>query len=120
MSIRNWIESLFPGHVGGSWPFVWTLYGFNAMHVALQVHTKRWGWVCFHPTTRTFGGHWPWYFYVSPNATPWAATWGIGARFTQEERQAMDYRRRCFGHNFNTRAVDYEAMQPPASGVTDD
>jgi hypothetical protein len=28
---------------------------------------------CFHPTTRTFGGYWPWYFYISKNATPWAA-----------------------------------------------
>lgn len=53
------------------------LFGFNAMHVALNVRTP-WGWVCFHPTMRVFGRWWPWYFYVSQDATPFNCSIKIG------------------------------------------
>lgn len=71
---KRWQDRIFPGHIrfGGV-----VLYGANAMHWALDIST-RWGYLCFHPTTRTFGGRWPWYLYLSPNATPWAARWGFG------------------------------------------
>jgi hypothetical protein len=62
--------SIFGRHV--------TIYGFNAMHVAVNVWTKRWGYLCFHPPVRCFGRWWPWYFYASPNGTPWAATFRLG------------------------------------------
>lgn len=81
--IDRWQDQWFTGHVSflrtrRDGPARITIYGANAMHWAINVWTKRWGFVCFHPTTRTFGGRWPWYFYVSPNATPWAATFKIG------------------------------------------
>ncbi len=55
-----------------------TIYGWNAMHVAVNIETKRWGYICFHPTWRVFGKWWPWYFYVSRDATPFRATFKIG------------------------------------------
>lgn len=59
-----------------------TIYGRNAMHFAVNIHTKRWGYICFKLPTRCFGVWWPWYFYVSPDATPQSATFkrGPGAR----------------------------------------
>ena len=52
----------------------------SAMHGAIDIRTKRWGWVCFKPPTRAFGRWWPWYFYVSPDATPSKATYYRGGR----------------------------------------
>ena len=72
-------DRLFTGHVVIG-PL--TIYGANAMHWAFEVKS-RWGYLCFHPTTRTFGGKWPWYLYLSPNATPWKAKWGYGPGFHQ-------------------------------------
>jgi hypothetical protein len=48
------------------------------MHVALNFYTRRWGYICFHPPMRCFGHWWPWYFYVSRDATPHGATYKIG------------------------------------------
>lgn len=58
-----------------------TIYGWNAMHCAINIYTKRWGYLCFHPTMYVFGRWWPWYAYVSRNATPSSASWGIGPGF---------------------------------------
>lgn len=55
-----------------------TIYGYNAMHVAINVYTERWGWICFHPTWKVFGKWWKWYFYVSPDATPYRASIAFG------------------------------------------
>lgn len=74
----NWLERHLGGHIMLGHLVI---YGWNAMHVALNWRTKRWGWICFHPTMKVFGRWWPWYFYVSPNGTPGAATWGIGPGF---------------------------------------
>lgn len=70
----RWQDRLFQGHrrIGPV-----TVYGANAMHWAINVRWRGTYW-CFHPTTRTFGGHWPWYFYVSPDATPQRATFKLG------------------------------------------
>jgi hypothetical protein len=68
------MERYFGGHVSFG-PFV--IYGYNAMHVALNIET-RWGWVCFHPTWKVFGVWWPWYFYISKDATPSGKRFGIG------------------------------------------
>lgn len=64
--LQRWIDNTFTGHrtLG---PI--TVYGANAMHWAINISTP-WGYICFHPTTRTFGGRWPWYFYMSRDATP--------------------------------------------------
>ncbi len=71
---ERWIDRIWRGHI--SWWRI-TIYGANAMHWAINIRMRRNYW-CFHPTTRTFGGKWPWYFYVSPNATPWAAVFKLG------------------------------------------
>ena len=66
----------FTGHK--TWGPV-TIYGANAMHWAINIRT-RWGYLCAHPTTRTFGRRWPWYVYLSRDATPSSARWKIGGR----------------------------------------
>lgn len=73
---ERWQDRVFTEHVSLCWNRV-VIYGANAMHWAINV--RAFGtYFCFHPRTRTFGGYWPWYFYVSPDATPNAATFGIG------------------------------------------
>lgn len=58
-----------------------TLYGANAMHFAANLRIPSLGvHVCARPTT-WHNGWWPWYVYVSPNATPWAALFGWGPGF---------------------------------------
>jgi hypothetical protein len=69
-------DRIFPGHfvVGPV-----TVYGANAMHYAVNIRT-RWGYLCARPTTGR-SGYWPWYVYLSENATPERATWGFGPGF---------------------------------------
>lgn len=57
-----------------------TIYGANAMHWGVTYWTKRWGYICFRLPLPCFGRWWPLYFYVSPNATPWAATFKLGKK----------------------------------------
>lgn len=71
---ERWQDRLFTGHLTVG-PI--TLYGANAMHWALNIKT-RWGYLCLHPSTRTFGASWPWYLYLSPDGTPSSRTWGAG------------------------------------------
>lgn len=79
-----------------------TLYGANAMHWAVNVWTERWGYVCFRLPLPCFGRWWPLYFYCSPNATPWAATFMLGKGHSYRDAVLARTRRRRFGHNFNT------------------
>jgi len=73
---QRWQDRLFRGHVSWFGHHV-VIYGANAMHWAINV--RAFGtWWCAHPTTRTFGGHWPAYFYVSRDATPQHATVLLG------------------------------------------
>lgn len=97
----HWLERKFRRHITIG---RMTIYGFNAMHVAVNVWTKRWGYICFHPPMKVFGAWWPWYFYVSPNATPSCATFGIGPGYREERESkgATRRRRERWGHNFNT------------------
>lgn len=70
----RWQDRLFRGHVNIG-PV--TIYGANAMHWAINVWWLG-HWWCFHPTTRTFGGYWRWYFYISRNGTPQSACFKRG------------------------------------------
>lgn len=89
MTYRDrWIDRLFRGHLTVGHV---TIYGANAMHWALNIRTSR-GYLCAHPTTRTFGGRWPWYVYLSPDGTPTAAYWGFGPGFSDRDPEE---RRRC-------------------------
>jgi hypothetical protein len=56
-----------------------TVYGANAMHWAVNIKTRRWGYVCFRLPVRCFGRWWPLYFYCSPDATPQSATFMVGS-----------------------------------------
>ena len=79
-----------------------------AMHGAINVRTKRWGWVCFHPPMRSFGAWWPGYFYCSPDGTPGMSTFYIGRQDFRDDEGGAHVRRKLYGHNFNTRPL-YEA-----------
>lgn len=83
-----------------------TVYGKNAMSWAVNIHTKRWGYICFNIP---YLSKWNFHFYCSPNATPWASTFWVGSdgkgsvwsRSASESVRAK-VRLHNFGHNFNT------------------
>lgn len=81
-----------------------TLYGENAMHWAINIRTKRFGYICFRLPFRCFGSWWPLYFYVSPNATPWASTFYRGPDKYQKKGAAI--RRKKFGINYDANLLD--------------
>lgn len=98
----HWTERYLGGHISFyifSWRIV--IFGFNAMHVAINISTRKFGYICFHPPMRCFGRWWPWYFYISPNATPWASTFAIGPEIGRVEGEMSKLRRVRFGHNFD-------------------
>lgn len=98
-TLDRWLESRFGGHIAFKlFDHSVTIYGFNAMHVAVNVWTDRWGYVCFHPPMRVFGRWWPWYFYVSRNATPESATFAIGPGVGERCARMARRRRALFGH----------------------
>jgi len=106
MNMNKALDRILERYFGGSISIgPVTVYGYNAMHFALNVRT-RWGALCVHPTTRTFGGHWPWYIYVSKNCTPWAAVWGIGPGIdpTDMDKIAVRFWRWLHGRRFNVEA----------------
>ena len=78
----NWIERNMGGHIHlfgrPNEPRGITLYGSNAMHFAVNIYTKRWGYLCFRPTVYDMGRWWRWYFYVSRDGTPQSATYRVG------------------------------------------
>lgn len=75
-----------------------TVYGWNAMHVALSYYSKYFGYICFHPPGWLvgYGKHWPWYFYISPNATPWAAWIAFGPGIDREDKDKSEMRRKSY------------------------
>jgi hypothetical protein len=77
-----------------------TIYGENAMHWGVNIYTKRWGYICFRLPFPCHGYWWPLYFYLSPNATPWGATFYIGAE--RGNSKLAKKRKKKFGHNFCT------------------
>lgn len=83
-----------------------TVYGFNAMHVAINWRGKQNYW-CFHPPIWWFGRKWPWYFYVSPNATPWAAIYAVGPGVSEIDKGRALQRMRLTA---STRLLDEEEM----------
>lgn len=72
----RWQDRLFRGHISMG-PVV--VYGANAMHWAVNVRAFGYWW-CVHPRTRTFGGDWPAYFYVSKDGTPSRARFRLPKR----------------------------------------
>jgi len=88
---ERWLEKHLGEHISVG-PL--TIYGFNAMHVAIDLWIKPWRcYICFHPTVYHMRW-WPWYFYISPNATPWAATFAIGPGVWERDKKRARRRRR--------------------------
>jgi len=82
-------------------------YGGNAMHYAIEIRTRRFGYITFRLFTRNRALH-PIMLYCSPNATPWACTYYLGP--DRNERLRARIRRLNFGHNFNTDSCYTELM----------
>ena len=108
--LDDWLEKHFGGHVTIG-PL--TIYGFNAMHLAMNLRTKRWGTICFHPSLRFLGAGVPWHlrehpwsFFLSPNCTPWASTFLLGPRFTRLEKLAALRRWVLWGHGYDSELYD--------------
>jgi len=87
-----------------------TVFGDNAMHFGCHYWTKKYGYICWRLpipcgiTDKILYGdklYWePLYFYLSPNATPWGATYVLGRRFTHRDKAKAATRRIQLGHNF--------------------
>jgi len=90
-----------------------TIYPLRcAMHGAVNIWTRRWGYVCFKPPTYVFGQWWPWYLYLSPNATPWGATLILGRdRECGMEKKMARLRRVLWGHGYDTEEHDPQEAQ---------
>ena len=94
----SWWENFMGGHISIG-PI--TIFGHNAMMWVVNIRTKRWGYICFTLPSiirklRKMG----WYFYLSPNATPWASTYYRGS--DKDEQLRANIRQRNLGHNFHT------------------
>lgn len=89
-----------------------TIYGDNAMHFGVTYRTKKYGYICFRLPIPCgivdyflYGDKLRWiplYFYLSPNATPWASTFMLGKKHDRDDWALARVRKRRFGHNFNT------------------
>lgn len=93
----NFLDTKLGGHktIGNL-----TIFGHNAMHWGCQYWTKKWGYICFR-LPLPYNLRWmPLHLYFSPNATPWAATFMIGRRFTKTEKLCSKLRKIKLGHNF--------------------
>lgn len=106
--MRYSIDMWFRRHLGGHVSFKMfgcrvVVYGHNAMHFAINIRTRRWGYVCFHPYVPILWSGWGWYFYLSPNATPSVSTFAIGPGIDKQTKQKAKIRREMFGHNFDDR-----------------
>jgi hypothetical protein len=109
--ILGFWQTYFGGHITiGSV----TIFGANAMNWTVNISTKKWGYICFTlPVLARFSRDrynkkliYQWYFYISPNATPWACTFYRGSN--KNERIRAMIRKMNFGHGFRRRAGDTE------------
>lgn len=95
-----------------------TIYGDNAMHFGVTYKTKKYGYICFRLPIPCgivdyflYNDKPRWihlYFYLSPNATPWASTFMLGKKHDSKNWALARVRRRRFGHNFNTEVYEKE------------
>ena len=110
--IARWLERHLGGHISFNiFSIHICLYGFNAMHVALNIYVPRLGWVCFHPGIHFYKRHWPWKFYISPNGTPWASTIAIGPGIGKTDKRRAKRRRRLWGIYYDCNTLTYEQIQ---------
>ena len=94
----NWWENFMSGHISIG---KMTIYGANAMCWAVNIRTKKWGYICFSlPSIRRKKFKMGNYFYLSPNGAFWACTYYRGS--DKKEKIRAEIRKLNFGHNFNT------------------
>lgn len=72
----------------------------SAMHGAIELYTKHWGYLCFRPTTKLRKIKFKWYFYASPDATPGHCTLAVGPGLDYSDKLGASIRKQAFGHNF--------------------
>ncbi len=99
LSRREWLN----GHISFHIPFFGndvTVWGANAMWFSINVHTMRYGYICFRPPL--FVKRFPWNFYFSPDGTPNSSTFFRGGGDWRNNRKKSRIRYLSFGHNFNT------------------
>lgn len=108
--IREKIAKMIDGHftIGNL-----TIFGDNAMHFGCHYWTKKYGYICWRLPLPVgiadkirYGSYeklrWvPLYFYISRNATPWAAVFMIGKKHSPGDWALARLRRRYFGWNYN-------------------
>lgn len=97
-----------------------TVYGDNAMHFGVTFWTRKYGYICFRlPLPCGIVDHfrygdklrwWPLYFYISPNATPWAATFMLGRKHSRDDWALSRIRNIKLGHGFKTEE-QYEELR---------
>tara|TARA_R110000772_G_scaffold43995_1_gene101179 strand:+ start:7116 stop:7625 length:510 start_codon:yes stop_codon:yes gene_type:complete len=106
--ISNWFrrmniefDYLLDKWFGGSISFFnVTIYGRNAMCWAVNIRTKKYGYVCFNLPIPMYGRINKFYYYLSPNGTPQASTYYKFGK-DNEDKVLSPMRKECFGHNFN-------------------
>lgn len=94
-----------------------TIFGANAMNWVVNIRTKKYGSICFTlPCMARFRTErytkkivFDWYFYLSPNGTPWASTYYIGSNKKEKIRAELRFMK--FGHNFNAWDEDKCALR---------
>lgn len=98
----SWWENFMGGHVNIGKRI--TIFGENAMHWAVEIHTKKYGYIVFTLPLRTFGKYFGCHIYFSPNGTPWASTYykSLWKENNKAEEKRAKIRKEAFGHNFNT------------------
>ena len=106
--ISNWLYKHFGGHFSIIiFGHRVTVYGHNAMHFAVNISSLRYGYICFRPTTQFYRHKWQWYFYLSPNGTPSAATYAIGPGIAKEDQRKAKARYAMYGHGYSMSGLDY-------------
>ncbi len=101
----SWWENFMGGHINIG-PHT-TIYGDNAMCWTMQIHTKKWGFICITlPSIKRWRMNMPFYIYCSPNGTPWACTYYSGG--DKKEVIRAQIRKYNFGHNFDSDKFEKE------------
>ena len=111
---RTWDRLLGGGH--RTWGPV-TVYAFHtAMRGAVNLRT-RYGVLCLCLPALGQRGPWRPYIYLSPNSTPWAATWGTGSGFGREDRRRARVLRSLWGHGYDPVVHDPQILDLAISAV---
>jgi hypothetical protein len=86
-----------------------TIFGANAMNWAVNITSKKYGFICFKlPTINNIKGK-KLCFYLSPNGTPWASTFYKGCN--KKEEKLSKIRRKYLGHNFKNNDLNNKILR---------